>query len=207
MDRKLLNKLKFHLARLLAQPEAEDWERVVATLDGLEGQRPDAQTLAVHKLLEKDAPVLRQWRLPSDAQRLLHELTLATRRDEAASPRPLSVEERVATALRGRALLVIGGDPRNQHAERLRSTFGLSELIWPVTREDAPDLYSLEPVIARADVAAVVLLIRFIRHALNDVDDLCARHSKPLARCTAGYNPAQVATALLEQCGKRLGLV
>jgi hypothetical protein len=60
--------------------------------------------------------------------------------------------------------------------------------------------------VARADVAAVVLLVRFVRHALNDVDDLCARHSKPLARCTAGYNPVQVIAALAEQCGKRLGL-
>ncbi len=206
MDRKLLNKLKFHLARLLAQPEADDWERVVEALDGLEEQRPDAQTLAVRKLLEQDAPVLRQGRLPGDAQRLLHELGVATRRESAPPGRVMSIEERVASALRGRALLVIGGGPRNQHAERLQATFGLGELIWPVTREDAPDLYSLEPVIARADVAAVVLLIRFIRHALNDVDDLCTRHSKPLARCTAGYNPAQVATALFEQCGKRLGL-
>lgn len=206
MDRRLLNKLKFHLARLLQQPDSADWEQVLGVLDGLAGQSPDAATVALHKLLETDAPVLRQRLLPADARRLLHELTVATRREATAPARPMSVEERVAGALRGRALLVIGGDPRKQHAERLRSTFGLSELIWPVTREDAPDLYSLEPVIARADVAAVVLLIRFIRHALNDVDDLCTRHSKPLARCTAGYNPAQVATALVEQCGKRLGL-
>lgn len=206
MDRRLLNKLKFHLVRLLQQPEGEDWERVLEVLDGLVGQAPDAKTLALHKLLAHDEPLLRQRRLPSDAKRLMHELELATKRDASEPAAPVSVEQRVAAALRGRAMLMIGGDPRTQHAERFEQTFGLSELIWPVTREGAPDLYALEPAIARRDVAVVVLLIRFIRHALNDVDELCVRHDKPLARVTAGYNRAQVAAAIVEQCGKRLGI-
>lgn len=206
MDRRLLNKLKFHLARLLEQPESAEWERVLEVLDGLAGQAADERTIALQKLLAKDEPLLRQRRLPGDAQRLMHELELATRRADGGPTPAASAEQRVAAALRGRAMLVIGGDPRNQHAERFEQTFGLSELIWPVTREDAPNLYALEPMIARPDVAVVVLLIRFIRHALNDVDDLCARYDKPLARLPAGYNRAQVAAAIVEQCGKRLGI-
>jgi len=206
LDRRVLNKLKFHLTKLLSEPRSEDWERVFEALDALEGQAADARTAQLQRLLAADAPLLRQGRFPSDVKRLLHAIEQATQREAGAPTRELSREERLAQALRGRALLLIGGDPRLQHAERLKDSLQLAEVLWPVTREDAPDLYSLEPLVARADVAAVVLLVRFVRHALNDVDELCARHSKPLARCTAGYNPVQVVAALAEQCGRRLGL-
>ncbi|MBM3978637.1 MAG: hypothetical protein FJ299_16810 [Planctomycetes bacterium] len=112
---------------------------------------------------------------------------------------------RVRGLLAGRALLLLGGVPRPEAAEKLRSAFDLTALHWPLTSEVKPTLATIEPWIARTDVAAVVLLIRWIRHALNDVDALCTRHDKPLVRATGGYNPARVADALLEQCGRRLG--
>lgn len=210
MDRRLLNRLKFHLAKLVERPagpeSVEDWTRVVEALDELAGQAADEQTASAAKALAKDEELLRARRLPGDVQRLLIELGHATRRNDDAPPSARSVEQLVASALRGRTLVVIGGDPRGQHRERLIEAFGLGDLHWPVTRENAPDVSALEPVVSRSEVAAVVLLIRFIRHALNDVAALCERHGKPLARVTAGYNPAQVAAALHEQCGRRLGI-
>ncbi len=205
MDRRLLNKLKFHLAKVLERPSDEDWQRIVATLDELGTQSPNAQTVAVHKRLAKDESLLRAWTLPGDVQVLLRELEQAAKREPEAAAPTQSLEERVAAALNGRTLLLIGGDRRRDAEARLSAAFR-APILWPVTREDAPDLYSLEPLISRPEVAVVVLLIRFIRHALNDVGDLCERHDKPLARVTAGYNAAQIASAIHEQCGRRLGL-
>jgi hypothetical protein len=206
MDQAPLNKLKFHLARLLEDPAEHDWQRVVETLDELALTAPDERSAAVRRHLAKCEPQLRAHRLPGDAALLLQELKAATQRRTGPAPEP-SVEERVAAALRGRALLVIGGVPKPESKKRLREAFGLSELLWPVTREDTPDGAKLEPQIARSDVAAVALLIRWVRHELNySIDELCKRHKKPMARVPGGYNPAQIAAALHEQCGVRLGI-
>jgi hypothetical protein len=205
MDRRLLNKLKFHLAKVLERHSDEDWRRIVEVLDALAPQSPDAQTVAVHKRLAKDEGLLRGWTIPGDVQVLLRELEHAAKREPEAAAPSASAEERVAAALRGRTMLLIGGDRRRDAEARLGEAFR-APILWPATREDAPDLYSLEPLIARPEIGVVVLLIRFIRHALNDVADLCERHDKPLARVTAGYNAAQIAAAIHEQCGRRLGL-
>lgn len=205
MDRKLLNKLKFHLPRLADGGTEEDWARVVELVELLERSQPDARTLGFARRLASAAPALREWRLPGEFTLLCRELDLATRKEGAPATTALSAEQRVAELLRGRAMVVIGGDRRPEHQARLRETFELAEVVWPDTREQNPDVAALEPFIARHDVAVVVLLIRWIRHALGEVSDLCARHHKPLVRMTAGYNPAQIAAAILEQGGKRLG--
>lgn len=205
MDAKLLHKLKFHLARLAQEETEDDWQKVVELCDTLLEQPPDARTLGFAKRLAAAAPTLRNWMLPADLAVLQRELDGATRKDATAAAAPATPEERVAALLKGRVMVVIGGDRRPEHQQRLREAFGLSEVLWPDTREQNPDVTALESCVSRADVAVVVLMIRWIRHALGEVATLCERHDKPLVRLTAGYNPAQVAVAILEQTGKRLG--
>lgn len=206
MDRKLLNRLKFHLERAIAgSAEEDDWDKVVASLESLLPQAPDADTREVARLLQLAAPALRSWCLPSDYGRLLKELGEATRRPAPVARVELSIEERAAALVRGRALLVLGGDRRHEHQHKLEVALGLTEAVWPATKEDAPDVHAFEPLIARADVAAVVLLIRWSRHAFGQARELCEKHAKPLVRVEAGYNVAQIARALVEQASKRLG--
>lgn len=205
MDRKLLNRLKFHLERGIAGSASEDdWDRIVAALETLLPQSPDAGTREVARLLELAAPSLRSWCLPSDYGRLLKELGEATRRPAPAARTDVTMEERAAALVRGRALLVLGCDRRHEHERKLEAVLELSEAVWPATKEDAPDVHSFEPLIARADVAAVVLLIRWSRHAFGQAAELCEKHSKPLVRVEAGYNVAQIARALVEQASFRL---
>jgi len=206
MDRKLLNCLKFHLERAVnGSADEHDWEKIVGALDALQQQSPDAATRDVARLLELAAPALRTWCLPSDYGRLAKELREATRRPATAARVELSMEERAASLVRGRALLVLGGDRRHEHQRKLEEQLELSEAVWPATKEDAPDVHSFEPLIARADVVAVVLLIRWSRHAFGQAGELCSKHSKPLVRVEAGYNVAQIARALVEQASSRLG--
>lgn len=206
MDRKLLNRLKFHLERAVdGSADEDDWEKIVGALDALQQQSPDAATRDVARRLELAAPALRTWCLPSDYGRLVKELGEATRRPATAARVELSMEERAASLVRGRALLVLGGDRRHEHQRKLEEQLELSEAVWPATKEDAPDVHSFEPLIARADVVAVVLLIRWSRHAFGQAAELCSKHSKPLVRVEAGYNVAQIARALVEQASFRLG--
>jgi hypothetical protein len=197
MSATLLNRLRYHLERAAATDADEDWLRIHACLDALEPAALRSARLA------RALPLLRRRVLPADLVALCGELAAATRRPAEPASAP-TAEGRVRTLLAGRALLLLGGVPRPDAAERLRASFDLAALHWPLTSEVKPTLTAIEPWIARSDVAAVVLLIRWIRHALNDVDALCARHEKPLVRVTGGYNPTSVAHALLEQCAARL---
>ena len=58
------------------------------------------------------------------------------------------------------------------------------------------------PFIARADVDAVLLAIRWSSHSYGDVRAICEKYGKEFFRLPAGYNPNQVAHQLLQQRGK-----
>ncbi|TAJ21246.1 MAG: hypothetical protein EPO68_05035 [Planctomycetota bacterium] len=204
-DHALLHRLRFHLERALRDGQDADWNALAACLRELEPRLPTFADQPFARRLARARALLDARIAPADGAQLLRELAEATRRPSAAPPSTASAEARAAALLRGRALLLIGGDPREDARVRLCGALELAHVHWPATSEGRPVPAELEPWIARADVAAVVLLIRWIRHALNDVAALCARHDKPLARVTGGYNPSQIANALLEQCGKRLG--
>ena len=113
---------------------------------------------------------------------------------------------RATEMLHGRALVLIGGDRRPHTAEALEKAFGLSELIWIATRSHQS--YTIfEPDVARPDVAAVVLAIRWASHGFGEVKSVCDKYGKPLVRLPAGYNPNQVAAQIVSQAGERLTLV
>ena len=88
--------------------------------------------------------------------------------------------------------------------DALAQAFGLRELIWIETREHQTHAV-FEPYVARDDVAAVVLAIRWSSHGFGEVKEFCDKYGKPLVRLPAGYSPNQVAYHLLRQVGDRLG--
>ena len=116
--------------------------------------------------------------------------------------RSAEVDE-AARLLRGRSIVLIGGIRRREAQESLRRALGLSELIWIETKEHQ-SIDSFEPMIARADVAVVLLAIRWSSHAFGDVRLFCDRHNKPLVRLPGGYSPNQVAAQILAQCSGKL---
>lgn len=206
-----LNTLAFHLKRLLtaAGPEREHHRRKIAETIGLllADTAATRDELALQKRLSGLALAIEEDRLPADYELVLRDLErcLHSQPKEGVRPASPSPIEQVAVLLRGRALLVVGGVPKPEHKERLRERFGLGEVVWPKSNEHAPDGAALEPQIARADVAAVVLLIRFVRHATNDaVREMCRRYGKPLVSATHGYNVNQVADQVLKQISSQL---
>lgn len=209
VGRKQLNELLFHLRRLAAgEQDDHHWRKVVdAARQEIEEGRATAKDAAaiLEAALER--------RLPSPYPVLLRRLEQAaastdpsggtTRAAASIDPAAAAIRE-AAGLLRGRALLVIGGLTRPEHVSSLREAFELTELLWPSTRENDARVEAFEPLISRADVAAVLLLIRWSRHGYGEVATLCERFDKPLIRVPAGYNPAQLAPLILEQGGRRL---
>ncbi len=108
-----------------------------------------------------------------------------------------------ARLLEGKSIVLIGGNRRREAQESLRRALRLKDLIWIETKEhQAVDAF--EPLIARRDVALVVLAIRWSSHAFGDVKQICDRHGKLLVRLPGGYNPNQVAAQILSQSSTQL---
>jgi hypothetical protein len=116
---------------------------------------------------------------------------------------PAEVKE-AARLLGGRSALLIGGSRRREPQASLKRALGLKELIWIETKEHQ-SIESFEPVIARPDVAMVLLAIRWSSHAFGDVRQYCVRHGKPLIRLPGGYGAHQVAVQVLAQASEVLG--
>ncbi len=211
-QRKQIGKARYHLGRITNHPGPEiaaDWERVVAIVDELVSDGVPPSNREIRDLL---LPVLDD--LPEDLgttrnfQLVLREIDrfLSSRPEpaEAGTAAPLSEAVRKAAGLlRGRAMLLIGGERRPHAAEALTEALGLTELIWMEGREQS--YAAFEPHVARPDVAVVILAIRWSSHGFGEVKEFCDKYGKPLVRLPAGYNPNQVAYHILTQVGDRLG--
>ncbi len=123
---------------------------------------------------------------------------------EEAPSAPIPQLAAAAELLQGRSLLLIGGDNRPHSKAALESAFQLSELVWLSTKHGT-SVTSFEPYVARTDIAAVLLAIRWASHGFGEVRRYCTRYGKPLVRLPAGYSPEQVASQILAQCSDRLG--
>jgi len=109
---------------------------------------------------------------------------------------PAAEVTKAATLLRAKSLVLIGGNARPNHKRALEKALGLKELIWIQTRPGMP-VSTFEPYIARPDVAAVLLAIRWSSHQYGDVRHYCQEYGKPLVRLPTGYNAKRVAVQIL----------
>lgn len=208
---KSLTNLKYKLRKLAESPAtaAADWPRVLELLEEVVAAGVPASNVDIRELL---VPVLDT--LPEDqepgpnAERVFAAVSeyLATRPAPAPAPcaEPPTAEVRaVADLLRGRELVLIGGVERPAARRAIESAFGLTRLNWLSTRPHESVTY-FEPAVARPEAAAVLLAIRWSSHSYGDVKEYCDKYGKPIVYLKAGYNPNQIAHAILEQVGDRL---
>jgi hypothetical protein len=188
--------------------EAE-WSAFIGAVDALvaDGIPPSSRELREYLLpIVEDVPECEDF--PRGFRLVLREIDrfLATR--SAPSPslglhEPSASVKQVARLLTGKSIVLIGGSRRRDAQEAIKRLFGLDSLIWLETREHQAVL-TFEPVIARPDVAIVLLAIRWSSHSFGEVRHLCERHGKLLVRLPGGYNPNQVAAQILAQCSEQL---
>jgi hypothetical protein len=190
-------------------PGEPDWRAVITAIDDIlkAGVPPSNRTL--RELL---LPVINELPdigpIPPGFRLVLREIDrfLATRpstAESSVSDEPTPEVKAVARLLGGKKAVLIGGSRRRPAQAALERAFGLKELIWIETKEHEA-VSGFEPLIARPEVALVLLAIRWSSHAFGDVKVLCDRHDKPLVRLPGGYNASQVAAQVLAQCSDRL---
>jgi hypothetical protein len=110
---------------------------------------------------------------------------------------------RVAEMLRGRTVVLIGGEARPHAKRALEQCFELDELDW-ISTQSHQSVTAFEPAVARPETAVVLLAIRWSSHSFGEVKSMCDRYRKPFVRLPGGYNPDQVARQILEQVSGRL---
>ena len=127
----------------------------------------------------------------------------ASTKAASATPEPTAEVKEAARLLAGKSVVLIGGSRRREAQESLRKALGLKELIWIETKEHQ-SVGTFEPLVARTDVALILLAIRWSSHSFGDVKQLGERHGKPLVRLPGGYSPNQVAAQIVSQCSEQL---
>ncbi len=136
---KLVSKIRYHVKRSQTKPEEDhlsDWQTIVTAvselvLEGLPPSNSEIRDILLPILDDIPADL----ELPKPFQLVLREidryLALRPGKEDEPAKNGFSQEvRRTAELLRGKALVLIGGERRPQAAVALTSAFGLSELIW-----------------------------------------------------------------------------
>ncbi|MEX1097936.1 MAG: hypothetical protein WED34_17975 [Planctomycetales bacterium] len=210
--RKLIGKVRHKLALIAEDPDdAEDHCEILAeTIDELVGDGMPPSNRELRDLLLPaidDLPELASAHPGFDlVLREIDRFLATSPAPAAAATASVTPEVReAAKALKGKSIVLIGGDHRPAAAQALQDAFKLKDLVWVATREHQ-SIDGFEAPVSRPDVAVVLLAIRWTSHAFGDVRQFCEKHDKPLVRLPGGYNPNQVAVQILAQCGARLGM-
>ncbi|MBV8488160.1 MAG: hypothetical protein JO161_07760 [Planctomycetaceae bacterium] len=207
---RLFEQAREHQERIKQKAADEaDWSAFIGAIDRLvaDGIPPSSRELRECLLpVVDDVPDREDF--PRGFRLVLREVDrfLATRSASSSSPshhEPTAPVKQVARLLAGKSVVLIGGSRRRDAQEAITRLFGLESLLWLETREHQA-VTTFEPVIARPDVALVLLAIRWSSHSFGEVRHLCERHGKLLVRLPGGYNPNQVAAQILAQCSNQL---
>ncbi len=206
-----LDRIRLHQTEIREGRETEgDWPAIIEAVDGLIGGGVPPSHREIRDLL---LPIIDQVpdrdELPQSLRLVLREIDryLATRPSQALCQpihEPGEEVKAVARLLGGKSIVLIGGLRRRDSQEALRKAFGLRSLFWIETREHQ-SVESFKPMIARPEVAMILLAIRWSSHGFGEVRHLCDRHGKPLVRLPGGYGPNQVASQILAQSSEQLG--
>jgi hypothetical protein len=208
--KRLFGKVRHKTALVLNDPAgaADHWQILINTVSELVDSGVPASSRELRELI---IPVIEhlpeQTEVPPQFTLVLREIDrfMATCPPPEAMPvaQPSKEVIQAAKLLHGRSLVLIGGDKRPGSYQALKAALGLRDLIWIETRAHE-SIEGFEPYVARTDVAAVVLAIRWSSHSYGDVKDFCDKHGKPLVRLPGGYNVNQVAAQIMSQCSERL---
>lgn len=128
-------------------------------------------------------------------------------RESASADRPDAFATRdwsrqvleVRSLLAGRRMVIVGGVPRRDAIDRLQQAFGLESVDWVELTEHGSG-EPMRPSIRRPETAIVIVLVKLVGHLHADMARQIAREAgKPYVFLRAGYNPEQVADAILRQ--------
>ena len=105
-------------------------------------------------------------------------------------------------------LVIVGGDPRPDHRERLKEAFDLRSVRWVEMRETDASVRRCIPHLNDDTVGLVVVLIGLVRHNHSrEIPRLCAKSNRAVVRYRGkSPHPNGLAEAIIRQVGRRLGI-
>lgn len=207
--RRLFEKLRYQLEQVVSGDDDGLWEVVARTLDELIIDGVPPSNLEFRELLLPHLEIIPQiTNAHQGFEFVLREIrqfqeSLMGDPPEEDDNQVIPIIEAAADLINKRAVVLIGGDARSAPKEALERILRLSELTWVPTKHGQP-VSTFEPYVARADVAVVLLAIRWASHSFTDIRLICRKYGKPLVRLPGGYSPNQVALQIVNQCSWRL---
>ncbi len=119
--------------------------------------------------------------------------------------RQQSAEVRCAAQLmNGRVVLMIGGEARPRHARKLEEALNLRELRWVAYRPHS-SAAPVESEIANPEVSIVIMPVRWNgTESMPAIRAMCRKHHRHCVTLPGGYNPNNVAHAVLAQISDKL---
>ncbi len=116
------------------------------------------------------------------------------------SPSVLGVRE----LLRGKRMVIIGGERNAEAVQRLTQAFELKDAEWVELTEHGPGTPMRGPIY-RPDTAVVIVIIKLTGHLHSEeAREYAAAAGKPCVMLSGGYNPERVAAEIMEQASARL---
>lgn len=119
-------------------------------------------------------------------------------------------EQQIRCALAGLTIVLVGGDPRPNATEKIRSSLGLDEVIHCPTRKTDASAWRFLPKLRAARLALVVCARGLTRTQHGaDLHTLCRELGVPLLNCNhiphpnalvAAIAKARLTRAVLERC-------
>ena len=102
--------------------------------------------------------------------------------------------------LKNKIIVIIGGDSVDGKRQAIKRAFALKDVEWVDSRHHQ-SIERFKPAIIRADVKVVILMVRWASHSYHDLKPFCDQHGKLFVRLPGGYNPNQLASQIMAQCG------
>lgn len=206
-------RIEYHAKRIASSPGApseHDLQKIADTIDdhASRGVR-DSDTRYADALPPEVAALLLEHDV--EAARAVAQRVMDRARPGAESDRSedktRAWSERVASVrplLEGRRIVVIGGEARPEAIARITDAFHAGEVEWVrLTEHGTGD--PMRAPIQRADTALVVLIVKLAGHLhLEEARAYAGQAGKPFVLLTGGYNPEQIAEAVLQQASARL---
>ncbi|MBX9735617.1 MAG: hypothetical protein K2X32_01715 [Phycisphaerales bacterium] len=212
-----LGQIKYHAGQLTkGRPEEAPahWTKISDAVKRLEGMGVSTTDRRIAEAVGSVAAAA--WPGPSaDADHMTGVITRALMlgkdsektAQERASAEPREWSSSVLSVrglLRGKRMVIIGGERNAEAVQRLTQAFELKDAEWVDLTEHGPGTPMRGPIY-RPDTAVVIVIIKLTGHLhAEEAREYASAAGKPCVMLSGGYNPERVAAEIIEQASTRL---
>jgi len=212
-----LGQIKYHAGQLIkGRPEEAPahWAKISDAVKRLEGMGVSTTDRRIAEAVGPEAAAAWPGSLAGAdhmAGIIARASSLKSESEKASTKRPRADEREwspsvlgVRDLLRGKRMVIIGGERNAEAVQRLTQAFELTEAEWVELTEHGPGTPMRAPI-NRPDTAVVVVIVKLTGHLHSDeAREYAAAAGKPCVMLSGGYNPERVAAEIMEQASSRL---